>query len=69
MTLRLPIIMRSTATRLSALFVLLFLGCSLVLVFYMTALSARMMAGQTRVSIEEEVDELAVPTAMAACRD
>lgn len=59
MAVQLPAMMRSTATRLSALFVLLFMACALVLVFYMTALSARMMASQTRATIDEEVAELA----------
>ncbi|RLQ89390.1 sensor histidine kinase [Notoacmeibacter ruber] len=59
MAVRLPAIMRSTATRLSALFVLLFMVCALILVLYMTALSASMMANQTRSTIEEEVAELA----------
>ncbi|MCP1198112.1 cell wall metabolism sensor histidine kinase WalK [Notoacmeibacter sp. MSK16QG-6] len=59
MAVRLPAMLRSTATRLSALFVLLFMACAMVLVFYMTALSARMMASQTRATIDEEVAELA----------
>ncbi|MER2535547.1 MAG: ATP-binding protein [Rhizobiaceae bacterium] len=55
MSLRLPAIMRTTAARLSALYLILFAICAVLLVFYMTSLSARMLAGQTMDTINEEV--------------
>ncbi|QPC88662.1 HAMP domain-containing protein [Mesorhizobium sp. NBSH29] len=51
--------MRTTAARLSALYLLLFAVCAVVLVFYMTSLSARMLTGQTQETINEEVQGLA----------
>ena len=50
---------RTTAARLSALYTLLFGVCAIFLVFYMTALSSRMLAAQTRDTINEEVVGLA----------
>lgn len=58
MSLRLPAIMRTTAARLSALYLILFAICAVLLVFYMTSLSARMLAGQTMDTINEEVQGL-----------
>lgn len=55
MALRLPAVMRTTAARLSALYLVLFALCAVLLVFYMTSLSARMLAGQTMETINEEV--------------
>lgn len=55
MALRLPVIMRTTAARLSALYFILFALCAVLLVFYMTSLSASMLAGQTMDTINEEV--------------
>ena len=52
---RLPAIFRTTAARLSALYLLLFAASALVLVVYMTSLSARMLTDQTRETILEEV--------------
>ncbi len=53
--MRLPAIFNTTAARLSALFLLLFMACAVVLVMYMTSLSVRMLSGQTRSSIEDEI--------------
>lgn len=58
MALRLPAIMRTTAARLSALYLILFAICAILLVFYMTSLSARMLAGQSMDTINEEVQGL-----------
>ncbi|WP_274629659.1 sensor histidine kinase [Arvimicrobium flavum] len=58
MALPLPAILRTTAARLSALYLLLFAICAVVLVFYMTSLSARMLAAQTMDTINEEVADL-----------
>jgi hypothetical protein len=55
MALSLPPIMKTTAARLSALFLLLFALCATLLVFYMTSLSVRMLATQTQETINEEV--------------
>lgn len=59
MALRLPAIMKTTAARLSALYLLLFMLCAILLVFYMTSLSARMLMAQTQDTINEEVLGLA----------
>lgn len=59
MALSLPAIMRTTAARLSALYFLLFALCAVLLVFYMTSLSARMLTGQTQQTINDEVLGLA----------
>ena len=56
---RLPAIMKTTAARLSALYLLLFALCAVLLVFYMTSLSARMLTAQTQDTINEEVLGLA----------
>ncbi len=58
MALRLPAIMKTTAARLSALYFLLFALCAVLLVFYMTSLSARMLTAQTMETINEEVQGL-----------
>ncbi len=55
MALPMPAIMKTTAARLSALFLLLFALCATLLVFYMTSLSVRMLATQTQETINEEV--------------
>lgn len=51
--------MRTTAARLSALYLLLFALCAVLLVFYMTSLSARMLTAQTQETINDEVLGLA----------
>lgn len=58
MALRLPAIMKTTAARLSGLYFILFALCAVALVFYMTSLSARMLAAQTMETINEEVQGL-----------
>lgn len=58
MLAKLSAMMRTTAARLSALYLLLFTVCAVVLVFYMTSLSARMLAAQTMETINEEVQGL-----------
>jgi len=59
MALSLPAIMRTTAARLSALYFLLFALCAVLLVFYMTSLSASMLTGQTQDTINDEIIGLA----------
>jgi signal transduction histidine kinase len=59
MALSVPAIMRTTAARLSALYLLLFALCAVLLVFYMTSLSARMLTAQTQDTINDEVLGLA----------
>ncbi|MGD9915708.1 MAG: ATP-binding protein [Rhizobiaceae bacterium] len=53
-------LVRTTAARLSALYLLLFAVCAVLLVYYMTDLSARMLADQTKDTITEEVTTLAL---------
>ncbi|ESX80764.1 MULTISPECIES: ATP-binding protein [unclassified Mesorhizobium] len=59
MALSVPAIMRTTAARLSALYLLLFALCAVLLVLYMTSLSARMLTAQTQETINDEVLGLA----------
>ncbi|CDX55747.1 Integral membrane sensor signal transduction histidine kinase [Mesorhizobium plurifarium] len=59
MALSLPAIMKTTAARLSALYLLLFALCAVLLVLYMTSLSARMLTAQTQETINDEVLGLA----------
>ncbi|QDC03037.1 MULTISPECIES: sensor histidine kinase [Phyllobacteriaceae] len=59
MALSVPAIMRTTAARLSALYLLLFALCAILLVFYMTSLSSRMLTAQTQETINDEVLGLA----------
>jgi signal transduction histidine kinase len=51
---RIAALFRTTAARLSALFLLLFTVSALVLVLYITSLSERMLVAQTRETIEDE---------------
>jgi len=51
----LPAIMRTTAARLSALYLVLFTACAAILVTYMTTVSVGMMVAQTQDTINEEV--------------
>ncbi|MCV0396211.1 MAG: HAMP domain-containing histidine kinase [Rhizobiaceae bacterium] len=51
--------MRTTAARLSALYLILFAVFALILVFYVTSLSGRMLVAQTQETIVEEVQGLA----------
>ena len=59
MALSVPAIMRTTAARLSALYLLLFAICAVLLVFYITSLSARMLTAQTQETINDEALGLA----------
>lgn len=54
-----PAIMKTTAARLSALYLLLFTACAIILVVYIESMSTRMLTAQTRESINEEVSGLA----------
>lgn len=58
MALAMPAIMKTTAARLSALFLILFALSATVLVFYMTSLSVRMLTTQTQETIADEVQVL-----------
>lgn len=58
MAVRLPAIFKTTAARLSALYFILFGVCAILLVLYMTGLSARMLATQTQDTINEEMGSL-----------
>ena len=58
MAIALPAIMKTTAARLSALFLILFALCATVLVFYMSSLSVRMLTTQTQDTIAEEMQVL-----------
>ncbi len=57
--MKLPAALNTTAARLSALYTLLFGICAIGLVFYMTAVSVRMLTSQTQDTINEEVVGLA----------
>lgn len=59
MALRLPAIMRTTAARLSALYLVLFMICAVALVFYISGFSERMLIAQTQETVNEEVQGLA----------
>ncbi|MEO3387825.1 HAMP domain-containing sensor histidine kinase [Mesorhizobium sp. CAU 1741] len=58
MRLAVPALMKTTAARLSALFLILFALCATVLVFYMSSLSVRMLTAQTQETIAAEVQVL-----------
>jgi signal transduction histidine kinase len=49
---------RSTAVRLSALYILLFALCAAFLVFYVTAMSERLLTQQTQQAVQEEVTDI-----------
>lgn len=55
---KLRALLKTTAARLSALYLLLFSVCAVVLVVYMTSLSVRMLTAQTQDTINEEVQDL-----------
>ena len=50
--------MKMTAVRLSALYLILFTVCALVLVFYITSLSVRLLTTQTETAINEEIESI-----------
>ncbi|MGB8818201.1 MAG: HAMP domain-containing sensor histidine kinase [Rhizobiaceae bacterium] len=56
---RIRALLSTTAARLSALYLLLFMVCALALVFYMTGQAARVLRTQTQTAINEEVQDLA----------
>ncbi|MBP1843775.1 signal transduction histidine kinase [Rhizobium petrolearium] len=58
MLARARLMFRSTAVRLSALYILLFALCAAFLVFYVTAMSERLLAQQTRQTLQEEVQDI-----------
>jgi len=49
---------KSTAVRLSALYILLFAICAATLVFYVTAMSERLLTNQIREAVQQEVDQV-----------
>ncbi len=51
--------MKTTAARLSALYLILFAVCAIALVFYMTSFSLRAFTTQTQSAVSEEVQDLA----------
>ena len=56
---KLSLLLRTTAARLSALYLLLFSVCAVILVVYMTSLAVRMLTAQTVDTIDEEMQDLA----------
>lgn len=59
MSWSLPAALKSTAVRLSALYLILFTACALALAYYMTSVSERMLTDQTMDTVNEEVSDLA----------
>ncbi len=55
---RLRLMLRSTAVRLSGLYILLFAICAAFLVFYVTAMSERILVQQTRDNLVEEIGDM-----------
>lgn len=55
---RFRVLFKSTAVRLSALYILLFALCAATLVFYVTAMSERLLSGQIREAVQQEVDQV-----------
>ena len=55
---RIAILWRTTAVRLSALYLLLFSLCAAFLVIYVTAMSQRLLEQQTRDAVSEEVSQI-----------
>ncbi len=55
---RFRVLFKSTPVRLSALYILLFGLCAAVLVFYVTALSERLLTGQIRDAVQQEVTQV-----------
>jgi signal transduction histidine kinase len=52
------VLFKSTAVRLSALYILLFAICAATLVFYVTAMSERLLTGQIRDAVAQEVTQV-----------
>ena len=55
---RLGVLAKSTAVRLSALYILLFALCAAFLVFYVTGLAERILNNQTREALRQEITEI-----------
>lgn len=55
---RFRVLFKSTAVRLSALYILLFALCAATLVFYVTAMSERLLTGQIRDAVQQEVSQV-----------
>ena len=55
---RFSAMMKMTAVRLSALYLVLFTVCALGLVFYMTSLSVRLLTAQTESAVNEEIESI-----------
>ncbi|GAA3078953.1 ATP-binding protein [Rhizobium viscosum] len=55
---RFRVLFKSTAVRLSALYILLFAICAATLVFYVTAMSERLLTGQIRDAVAQEVTQV-----------
>lgn len=55
---RFSAMMKTTAARLSALYLLLFTLCAVILVFYMTSLSVSFLISQTQQAVDEEIGQL-----------
>ena len=55
---RFRVLFKSTAVRLSALYILLFALCAATLVFYVTAMSERLLTEQIRDAVQQEVSQV-----------
>lgn len=55
---RLRLMFRSTAVRLSGLYIILFALCAAFLVFYVTAMSERLLVQQTQQTVQEEIADI-----------
>ncbi|MEO1701479.1 MAG: ATP-binding protein [Pseudomonadota bacterium] len=55
----LPRVINTTAVRLSAMFIILFGLCALLIIVYMTAMAANFVIRETRTAVESELGELA----------
>lgn len=58
MLMKFSSMMKTTAARLSALYLLLFSLCAIFLVFYMTHLAGGFLVNQTKVSLDQELQSL-----------
>lgn len=63
---RFRVLFKSTAVRLSALYILLFAICAATLVFYVTAMSERLLTGQIRDASARKWSRCNVPMTPAA---
>lgn len=58
MALTLPAALKSTAVKLSTLYLLLFAACAMALVYYMTSISAQMLTSQVVETVNSEATDL-----------